>query len=175
MKQGHAIRITLALIVAALLTTTVGCGWLFNKQEKPLRVEVVFTGADSLNFDGRNAQAVEVKVYILRDIEQFNGADMRAFFNRDFGEAFMAEFKKDTLAAARAIIAPGETSSPTLIEVPYGFAKREDRLYFAAIANFAQPPSEDGKDRLSFKMQKKSQQTIRVQLDKNTVAQGKKK
>jgi hypothetical protein len=72
------------------------------------------------------------------------------------------------------IVAPGETRSAT-IEVPYAFVKREPRLYFGSLANFAQPPSERGKERMSFKMQKKTQQTLRVQLNKNTIEQGKKK
>ncbi len=159
--------------VAALLTTTVGCGWLFNKQEKPLRLEVVFTGSDSLNFDGRSVQACQVKAYVLKDIQRFSAADVRAFFNQEFDPGFVEAFSRDTLGSVTMIVAPGETRS-AVIEIPYAFVKREPRLYFGTLANFAQPPSERGKERMSFKMQKKSQQTLRVQLNKNTVAQGKK-
>jgi type VI secretion system VasD/TssJ family lipoprotein len=159
--------------VAAVLTATVGCGLFFNKQEKPMRVEVVFTGADSLNFDGRSVQACQVKAYVLKDIQRFSAADVRAFFNQEFDPGFVEAFARDTLGSVTMIVAPGETRTG-IIEIPYAFAKREPRLYFGTLANFAQPPSERGKERMSFKMQKKSQQTLRVQLNKNTVAQGKK-
>ena len=139
-----------------------------------MRVEVAFTGADSLNFDGRSPQAVQAKAFVLRDFQRFAAADVRAFFDPNFDPGFMHEFAKDTFASVTMIIAPGETRTATL-EVPFGFAKREPRIYFAAIANFAQPPSEKGKERWHFKMQKKSQQKIPVQLNRNTVSQGKKK
>jgi type VI secretion system VasD/TssJ family lipoprotein len=174
MTQAKLSRVLIASAVAALLSTTIGCGWLFNKQEKPLRVEVVFTGADSLNFDGRSVQACQVKAYILKDIQRFTAADVRAFFNPEFDPGFMEAFARDTLGSVTMIVAPGETRSAT-IEIPHAFAKREPRIYFGSLANFAQPPSERGKERMSFKMKKKSQQTLRVQVNKNTIAQGKKK
>jgi len=174
MRQGNLFRALSATALAAFLTTAVGCGWLFNKQEKPLRVEVVFTGADSLNFDGRSVQACQVKAFVLKDVQRFTAADVRAFFNPEFDPGFLEAFSRDTLATVTVIVAPGETRTAT-IEVPHALAKREPRLYFGSIANFAQPPSERGKERMSFKMQKKSRQTLRVQLNKNTIAQGKKK
>ncbi len=174
MREANLFRILTATTLSALLTTTIGCGWLFNKEEKPLRVEVVFTGSDSLNFDGRSVQACQVKAFVLKDIQRFSAADVRAFFNQEFDPGFIEAFARDTLGSVTMIVAPGETRS-AIIEIPHAFAKREPRLYFGALANFAQPPSERGKERMSFKMQKKSQQTLRVQLNKNTVAQGKKK
>jgi type VI secretion system VasD/TssJ family lipoprotein len=174
MKPTDLFRTLSRTILAAVLTITTGCGLIFNKQEKPMRVEVVFTGADSLNFDGRSVQACQVKAYVLKDIQRFSAADVRAFFNSEHDPGFMEAFARDTLGSVTMIVAPGETRS-AIIEVPYAFAKREPRLYFGTLANFAQPPSERGKERMSFKMQKKSQQTLRVLLNKNTVAQGKKK
>lgn len=174
MKPARLHRMLATAALATALTIMLGCGWLFNKQEKPLRVEVVFTGSDSLNFDGRSVQACQTKAFVLKDIQRFSAADVRAFFNPEFDPGFMESFARDTLGSVTMIVAPGETRS-AIIEVPHAFAKREPRLYFGAIANFAQPPSERGKERMSFKMQKKSQQTLRVQLNKNTVAQGKKK
>jgi len=175
MKNRKQLLIVLRTAVAALLlTSSLGCGWLFKKQDKPLRVEVMFTGADSLNYDGRSVQACQVKAYILKDVQRFSAADVRAFFNPEFDPGFMEAFARDTLGSVTMIVAPGETRT-AVIEVPSMFVNREPRLYFGTLANFAQPPSERGKERMSFKMQKKSQQTIRVQMNKNTVAQGKKK
>lgn len=174
MRMSSMSRTLSAVSLAALLTILVGCGIFFNKQEKPLRVEVVFTGADSLNFDGRSVQACQVKAFVLKDLQRFSAADVRAFFNPEFDPGFQEAFARDTLGTVTLIVAPGETRS-AIIEVPYAFAKREPRIYFGVLANFAQPPSERGKERMSFKMQKKSQQTLRVQLNKNTVAEGKKK
>ncbi len=174
MRTASYRRILVTASVALLLIMTLGCGWLFNKQEKPLRVEVVFTGTDSLNFDGRSVQACQVKAYVLKDVQRFNAADVRAFFNPEFDPGFVEAFSRDTLGTVTMIVAPGETRTG-IIEVPHAFAKREPRLYFGTLANFAQPPSERGKERMSFKMKKSSQQTLRVQLNKNTVSQGKKK
>jgi len=137
-------------------------------------VEVLFTGADSLNFDGRSVQACQVKAFVLKDVQRFSAADVRAFFNPEFDPGFLEAFARDTLGSVTMIVAPGETRS-AIIEVPYAFVKREPRLYFGSLANFAQPPSERGKERMSFKMQKKSKQTLRVQLNKNTIESGKKK
>ena len=173
MRQGRTVRSTMAAALAVLLTALMGCGILGKGGDKPLRIEVVFYGADSLNFDGRSVQSCQVKAYILKDIQRFSAADVRAFFSPVFDEGFMEAFARDTLGSVTMIVAPGETRS-AIIEVPRMYVKREPRLYFGAIANFAQPPSERGKERMSFKMPK-SNKTFYVQMNKNTIEKSKKK
>lgn len=151
-----------------------GCGWLFNKQEKPLRVEVAFAAGDSLNFDGKSIQSVQLKAYVLKDMQRFNAADVRAFFDAEFDPGFLSQFAKDTLGSVTVIVAPGEAATG-IIEVPHAFAKREPSLYIGVIANFNRPPSDRAQQRFAYKIQKASKQTIKVSVNKNVLSRAKKK
>ena len=165
-------RLVILSAVAAILAGLSGCGVLFSKQEKPMQVEVELVGTDSLNFDGQSAQAVQVKAYILRSVERFNAADVQAFFNSAFDPGFASEFAKDILDSVTLIVAPRETRS-SMIEIPFSRA-RDVSPQFGAIANFSQPSTARGRERVAFKMTKKTRQTISVQLGKNWVERGKK-
>jgi type VI secretion system VasD/TssJ family lipoprotein len=172
MAPGARWRPLVLAAVGLALSGLSGCGILFSKQEKPMRVEVVFTGGDSLNFDGRSVQAVQVKAYVLRKVERFSAADVRAFFNPDFDPGFMAEFAKDTLGSVTMIVAPGETRGGT-IEIPF-IRARDASPQLGVITKFAQPPNVRGRERVVFKIPQKTQQTVHINLGKNWVERGKK-
>ncbi len=167
-------RTTGAVLLVAALLGAAGCGILFSKQRKPMKVEIFFTASDSLNFDGTRFQAVQVKAYLLKRTERFLAADARAFFNPEFDPGFLGEFAKDTLGSVTAIIAPGEDGRPLTIEVPF-IRMREEKPKFAVIANFAQPPRGENRERMVYDIKKKTKQKVRVQLGTNWVEKGKKK
>jgi type VI secretion system VasD/TssJ family lipoprotein len=159
-------------LVSVALVIGSGCGWIFGKQQKPMRVEVVFVGSDSLNFDGTKFQPVQVKAYILTREHRFLAADVRAFFNPEFDPGFMSEFEKDMLGSATAIVAPGEKSLPMLIEIPY--AKLHDvKPMIGVIANFAQPPRGEHRERMIKGIPKKSKQIACFSLGTDWVEAGK--
>ncbi|MEW5702029.1 MAG: type VI secretion system lipoprotein TssJ [Candidatus Zixiibacteriota bacterium] len=168
MSRSTAYRMAALVIVVEGLA---GCGILFSKQEKPMRVEVAFTGTDSLNFDGQTAQAVQVKAFILNNTERFSATNVQAFFSSTFDVSFTAEFAKDIIDSVTLIIAPRETRRST-IEIPFSRA-RNVSPHFGAIANFAQPATVRGRERIVFKIPKKTQQTVAIQLGSNWVERGK--
>jgi type VI secretion system VasD/TssJ family lipoprotein len=134
-----------------------------------MKVEVVFTASDSLNFDGNQFQAVQVKAYILKHAERFHAADVRAFFDPGFDPGYMSEFGKDTLGSVTAIVAPGEETRPLTIEIPF-IRVREEKPVFAVVGNFAQPPRGENRERMVFDIKKKTRQTVRIELGTNWVA-----
>ena len=166
-SRRHAARRFAAMGLAALLLTAfAGCGWIFGKQEKPMRVEVVLAGSSDLNFDGKNVQSVQVKVFLLRNSARFMGADPRTFFDPTFDEGFLPVFAKDTLATASVIVSPQETTS---VELVVQFVKAEkEKPILCAIADFNRPPGEK-KERLAFKIPKKSYQKVKLQVGKDWV------
>lgn len=167
-----ALRTIVGLALIVLIVAGTGCGWIFGKQKKPMKVEVIFTGSDSLNFDGNQFQAVQVKAYVLTRSERFYAADVRAFFDPGFDPGFMTEFGKDTLGSVTAIVAPEETTRPLVIEIPF-IRVRDEKPIFAVIANFAQPPRGENRERLVFELKKKTRQTVRIDLGTNWVERGK--
>jgi type VI secretion system VasD/TssJ family lipoprotein len=156
-----------ALLVAALLIGATGCGWIFNKQHKPLKITVTFAADSLLNFDGTRYQSVQVKAYILKRCERFFAADPQAFFDPDYAPTFMSDFGQDTLGSVTIIIAPGEQPRPLTIEIPFIRVREEDPK-FAVIANFARPPLEGNGERMCFDIKKKKQ-TIKVELGSDWV------
>ena len=160
--------VAMALGVLLLSMALSGCGWIFKKQHKPLLVEVELTATDSLNFDGVEAQAVQLKLYILRDDARFITADTRAFFDDKWSPEWREQtfHKQDTLAMTTVILNPNEVRVAKL-EVPFAYA-RDAKPVFAAIADFLHPPSIKT-ERLSFNMQKKSKQTIKLTVGKDWV------
>lgn len=163
--------LTVIGLVCVLLAAT-GCGWLFKKQRKPLKITVTVIGTDSLNFDGNRNQPVQVKVYVLKRVERFLAADVRAFFDPEFDPGFMSEFGRDTLGSTTLILAPGETTDPpVLIEIPYIRAS-ETKPSIAVIANFAQPPRGERRERWTRRIKLKNQK-ICVELNSNWVEESK--
>jgi type VI secretion system VasD/TssJ family lipoprotein len=163
-------RTGVAAAVGVLLVSMVlsGCGWIFKKEHKPLLVEVELTATDSLNFDGERAQAVQLKLYILKDDARFMSGDTRAFFDDKWNMEWREQVfhKQDTLATTTVTIIPGEVKMAKL-EVPYAYA-RDAKPVFAAIADFLHPPSSKS-ERLAFKMQKKSSQKIKLAVGKDWI------
>jgi len=167
--------VAMALGVVFLSMVLSGCGWLFNKQHKPLVVDVELTATDSLNFDGVQAQAVQLKLYVLRSDARFMSGDTRAFFDDRWNPEWREQVfhKQDTLATNTVTLIPNEVKTVRL-EVPYAYA-RDAKPVFAAIADFLHPPSERT-ERLAFNMQKKSKQTLKLTVGKDYVVKsGKKK
>jgi type VI secretion system VasD/TssJ family lipoprotein len=158
-------------LVAMMLS---GCGWIFKKQHKPLLVEVELTATDSLNFDGVQAQAVQLKLYILKDDARFMSGDTRAFFNDEWNVEWREQVfhKQDTLASTTVTIVPREVTMAKL-EVPFAYA-RDAKPVFAAIADFLHPPSTKT-ERLAFKMQKQSKQKIKLTVGKDWIVRPGKK
>ena len=165
--RGRAVRwIAITALTTLLLTSVAGCGWIFGKQEKPMRVEVVLSGSSDLNFDGKNVQSVQVKLYLLRNSARFMGADPRTFFDPTFDEGFLPVFAKDTLASASVIVSPQETTS---VELVVQFIKAEkEKPILCAIADFNRPPGEK-KERMALKIPKKSYQKVKLQVGKDWV------
>lgn len=162
-----------SLVVISFLAATAlnGCGWIFGKQAKPMRVEVVLSGTSELNFDGKSAQSVQVKVFLLRNSARFMGADVRAFFNPTFDQGFGPVFAKDTLATASVSLAPQETTS-VVLEVP--FAKvQKDKPVLCVIADFYRPPTEK-RERLSIPVKKKTYQKVKLEVGKDWIKKPKK-
>jgi type VI secretion system VasD/TssJ family lipoprotein len=162
-------NVTRSLVAGAMALVVIGiagCGWIFGKQEKPMRVEVVLTGTSDLNFDGKNAQSVQVKVFLLRSSARFMGADPRTFFDPTFDAGFAPVFAKDTLASASVIVSPQETTS---VELTVPFVKAEKgKPVLCAIADFYRPPA--GKaERLALNIPKKSYQKVKLQVGKDWV------
>jgi type VI secretion system VasD/TssJ family lipoprotein len=165
-RQSVARQLTAAGIAAVMLTCLAGCGWIFGKQEKPMRVEVVLTGSSDLNFDGKNAQSVQVKVFLLRNGARFMGADPRTFFDPTFDEGFAPVFAKDTLATASVNVAPQGTASVELV-VPYVKVEKEKPV-LCVIADFYRPPGEK-KERLALNIKKKTYQKVKLEVGKDWV------
>ncbi|HUU46316.1 MAG TPA: type VI secretion system lipoprotein TssJ [Acidobacteriota bacterium] len=166
-------RTIVGLFLIAMIAAGTGCGWIFGKQKKPMKIEIIFIGSDSLNFDGNQFQAVQVKAFVLKRAERFWAADVRAFFDPGYDPGFMTEFGKDTLGSVTAIVAPEEMTRPLTIEIPF-IRARDEKPIFAVIANFAQPPRGENRERLAFDLKKKTRQTVRVDLGTNWVARGSK-
>lgn len=173
-------RVAVCACLAVFLMTTVGCGWmwgwLFKKQEKPMEVTVTFVGSDSLNFDGREFQAVHVKAYLLKSTERFLRIDPRAFFSADRGGRYIEQFsREDVWDSASYVIAPGEDSYPPLtMEVTFGRSK-DEKVFFGAVANFARTPRRAGGERVTFEMRKKPRQDVWIELGPDGVVKGKKR
>ena len=159
-------RLAAAGIAVLILTCLAGCGWIFGKQEKPMRVDVVLAGSSDLNFDGKNAQSVQVKVFLLRNSARFMGADPRTFFDPTFDEGFTSVFARDTLATASVIVSPQETTS---VELVVQFVKAEkEKPILCVIADFNRPPGEK-KERLALKISQKTYQKVKLQVGKDWV------
>ena len=169
-------RAGLAAVLGVLLLSLAvsGCGWIFKKQHKPLLVEVELAATDSLNYDGAQTQAVELRLYILKGDARFMSGDTRAFFDDEWDPDWREQVfhKQDTLASAIVTLVPGGVRNAKL-EVPYAYA-RDAKPVFAAIANFLYPPAAKS-ERLAFQMQKKSKQTIKLTVGKDWIAQTGKK
>jgi type VI secretion system VasD/TssJ family lipoprotein len=163
-RTGVATGVGILLLSMALS----GCGWIFKKQHKPMLVEVELTATDSLNFDGVRAQAVQLRLYILKDDARFVSGDTRAFFDDKWNPEWREQVfhKQDTMAMATVTLIPNELKMVKL-EVPFAYA-RDAKPMFAAIADFLHPPSTKT-ERLSFKMQKKSKQKIKLTVGKDWV------
>ena len=162
------IRRIFTVVLALGLFGLAGCGWLFGKQGKPMTIIVEFTAADSLNFDGETAQAVQVKAYVLKNTARFMAGDVRAFFDPTFDPGFIGDLQKnDTLKTSSVILAPGETKSIEMV-VPF-YKARDMKPALGIIADFYRPPTEKT-ERLSFEMKKKTKQTIRISVGRNWVA-----
>lgn len=166
--------VAMALGVLLLSMALSGCGWIFKKQHKPLLVEVQLAATDSLNFDGTQAQAVQLKLYVLKDDARFMSGDTRAFFDDKWNPEWREQVfnKQDTMATNTVTLIPNEVKTVKL-EVPYAYA-RDAKPVFAVIADFLRPPSVQT-ERLAFKMQKKSKQTIKLTVGKDWVIQSGKK
>lgn len=167
--------VAMGLGVLLLSMALSGCGWLFKKQHKPLIVDVELTATDSLNFDGVQAQAVQLKLYVLKTDARFMSGDTRAFFDDRWNPEWREQVfnKQDTMATNTVTLIPNEVKTVRL-EVPYAYA-RDAKPVFAAIADFLHPPSVKT-ERLAFNMQKRSKQTIKLTVGKDYVVQsGKKK
>ncbi len=163
-RTGIAMGLGILLLSMALS----GCGWIFKKQHKPMLVEVELTATDSLNFDGVRAQAVQLKLYLLKDDARFVSGDTRAFFDDKWNPEWREQVfhKQDTMALATVTIIPNEVKMVKL-EVPFAYA-RDAKPVFAVIADFLHPPSAKS-ERLSFVMQKKSKQKIKLTVGKDWV------
>ena len=158
-SRRNALKALVAGVMALVVLGLAGCGWIFGKQEKPMRVEVVFNGTADLNFDGKNAQSVQVKVFLLRSSARFMGADPRTFFDPTFDAGFAPVFAKDTLATASVIVAPQDTTSVEL-SVPFINAEK-GKPVLCAIADFYRTPG--GKtERLALNIPKKSYQKVKL-------------
>jgi len=169
-RTGVAMGLGVLLLSMALS----GCGWIFKKQHKPLLVEVELAATDSLNYDGAQAQVVQLKLYILKDDARFMSGDTRAFFDETWNPQWREDIfqKQDTLAMTSVTLTPNEVTKAKL-QVPYAYA-RDANPVFAAIADFLHPPSNKA-ERLAFKIQKKSKQTIKLTVGKDWIAQSGKK
>lgn len=166
--RRDALRLGAAWGMIVLLLAMSGCGWLFKKQGKDMTVNVEITGTDSLNHDGQNAQAVEVRAYVLKDSHRFNEFNTQVFFNPLFDKPRLDEFyKKDTLATSVVYLTPGETKKIEMI-IPYAYA-RDSKPEFAVIANFFNPPL-NKTERLAFEMKKKTSQTLHITVGKDWVS-----
>jgi type VI secretion system VasD/TssJ family lipoprotein len=164
---SRAVRLSVLLLIVASMVSA-GCGWIFGQRKKPMVVDVEVTGTDSLNFDGTQAQPVRLRIYCLKDASNFMSGDIRAFFddtwNPEWRESIL--HKRDTIALRIVDLGPGETRT-TKFQIDHARAKREKPV-FAVIADFLYPPS-DKSERLSFEMQKKWNQTIKITVGKNSV------
>ncbi|MBI3871710.1 MAG: type VI secretion system lipoprotein TssJ [candidate division Zixibacteria bacterium] len=169
--QNRHRQVAAILAAAGGLYLLSGCGWIFSKHDKPMQVTIELIGSDSLNFDGRSVQSVQVKAYVLSDPGRFGSAAARAFFDPDFNPGFSGAFAKDTLGAASVIVSPGETSKTTISLLHTKVEKVP--TYLAVVANFSQPPSQKNGDRVVFKIPKSTQQKIKIRLGKNAVTRGK--
>jgi len=172
--QWSRTALAAVLGVSLLSLALSGCGWIFKKQHKPLLVEVELAATDSLNYDGAQAQAVLVRLYVLKDGARFMSGDTRAFFDDNWDPEWREQIfhKQDTLAMTTVKLLPGGVGKAKM-EVPYAYA-RDSKPVFAAIADFLYPPTVKS-ERLSFQMQKKSKQTIKLTVGKDWVVKAGKK
>lgn len=167
-------RLVGTALLLVVLVSTVSCGWIFSKRGKPMRVEVVFIGGDSLNHDGTRAQPVQVQAYVLRRVEQFNATDVQAFFDPGYMPGFWDNFKTDTLARITLSVAPNEETVTRTMVLFYNKIRDARKVYFGAVANFAEPPRELNRDRVSFELDKKDHK-LRIYLGRDYVEKDKSK
>jgi len=169
-RTGAAMALGILFISMALS----GCGILFKKQHKPMVVDVELAATDSLNFDGVQAQALQLKLYVLKSDARFMSGDTRAFFDDRWNPEWREQVfhKQDTLATNTVTLVPNEVKTVRL-EVPYAYA-RDAKPVFAAIADFLHPPTVRT-ERIAFGMQKKSKQTIKLTVGKDYVVKSGKK
>jgi type VI secretion system VasD/TssJ family lipoprotein len=159
-------RFAAAGIAAVMLTCLAGCGWIFGKQEKPMRVEVVLAGSSDLNFDGKNAQSVQIKVFLLRSSTRFMGADLLVFFDPTYHDQLKASLGKDILDSGSVILSPQETGSLDL-EVPFVKVEKEKPV-LCAVANFYRPPGQK-RERWAMNISKKTYQKVKLEVGKDWV------
>jgi len=161
------IRLGAAWAMIILLFAMSGCGLIFKKRGKDMTLNVEITGTDSLNHDGQNAQAVEVRAYVLKDSHRFNEFNTQVFFNALFDKPRLEEFyKQDTLATTVVYLTPSDTKEVEMI-IPYAYARDTDPE-FAVIVNFFNPPL-NKTERTAFKIQKKSKQTLHISVGRDWV------
>ncbi len=155
------------LVVPVLVVTLAGCSLLgMGGGPKERTIELSFTAAESLNFDGTNSNAAQVAVFVLGATDRFLGGKVETFFDADFDQTYYAEFAADTLGARIFTVRPGQTETQIIRFTPGPDTPK--RLYLGVIGDFFRRP-ENGRERAVYALRNKSSERVTINIGENSI------
>ncbi len=159
MKRINVGYSLVVFILAGLLLA--GCGGSRGTEERI--IELTFVPSDQLNWDGDNANTLQVGVFVLSNADAFQQAAVTAILDDDEDEEYITQFIRDRIDHRIYTVRPGAEQKEIMVYVPG--PNDPKRVQLGIIADYFDPAEDAAVRRVLMTDDKREE--IRIILGKD--------